>query len=94
MKKFYEAWQDESCIAFAEAEGIEQDKEKGILSENAELLHRVEAATWEEAMTIHYQKMGWSPYRPQGEAADCPNGCGAKYYPAGSGQCPNCGRIS
>jgi hypothetical protein len=93
MKKIYEAWQDETCIAFAEQERIKWDKSKGILSEEAKFLHRVEADTWEEAMTIHYQKMGWSPYKPEGEAIECPNNCGATFYPEGSGECPNCGDI-
>ncbi len=93
MKKFYEAWQDETSIGFSLSENIQRDKTNGIMSENAKLLHTVEADTWEEAMAVHYQKMGWSPYSPEGEAESCPNNCGATFYPEGSGECPNCGRI-
>jgi hypothetical protein len=95
MKKVYEAWVDEPncCIAFATAESIEADRSKGLLSHKARFLHRVEADTWEEAMAVHYIKMGWRPYVPEGESKECPRGCGAMFYPEGSGECPNCGRI-
>jgi len=93
LKKFYEAWQDENSISFTEAEGIKWQKSQGMLSNNAKLLHSVEADTWEEAMTAHYQKMSWSPYKPEGEAKDYPNNCGAMFYPEGSGECANCGKI-
>lgn len=95
MKKLYEAWQDEDegGISFAQIEAIEREKSQGMISENAQLLHRVEADTWEEAMTVHYQKMDWSPYKSMGEAVECPNDCGSAFRPEGSGKCPDCGKI-
>ena len=50
---------------------------------------RVEAGSWEEAMTIYNFRLGYTPYKPVGEAAPCPN-CGSLHYPEGSGQCWNC----
>jgi hypothetical protein len=95
MTKIYEAWaSDDGCeITFAEVESIEQQLGQASFPRNAKLLHRIEADCWEEAMTKHHEKMGWGNYNPEGDPKDCPNGCGAMFYPEGSGQCPNCGRI-
>jgi hypothetical protein len=51
MKKLYEAWQfDDGCvIAFAEAEGIRKEIEQGLIPKDANLLHQIEAQTFEEA---------------------------------------------
>ncbi len=58
MKKLYEAWQDEdeSTVSFSEAKWIKEQRLQGQLSENAQLLHSVEAKTWEEAMAVHHVK--------------------------------------
>jgi hypothetical protein len=95
VTKIYEAWEsDGGCeITFAEVEGIKEQMARGLMPKNAKLLHRIEASYWEEAMTIHNEKMGWGKYKPEGEPKDCPNGCGAVFYPKGSGECPNCGKI-
>lgn len=95
MKKQYEAWSDETdrSITVATPDGIQELRSKGLLSEGAKLLHRIEADTYEEAMAVHNIKMGWNPYVPMGAAQECPRGCGAMFYPGGSGECPNCGRI-
>ena len=95
MKKTYEAWEDESgcSVAFGPLESIEAQRSHGLLSEDAKLLHRVEAHTWEEAPTEHHARTGWGPYKPEGEPPGCPKGCGATFYPPGSGECPNCGWI-
>lgn len=95
MKKVYEAWQGDAgrSTAFAPVESIQEQRANGSLPEDARLLYRVEADTWEEAMAVHYMKMGWGPYLPEGEPIECSRGCGAMFYPEGSGECPNCGRI-
>ena len=95
MKSRYEAWFDEEngSLTFALPEQIEMQRKDNLLSDDAKLLHVVFADTPEEAMAVHNIKMGWGAYNPPGESEDCPNGCGAKYYPKGSGVCPNCGRI-
>ena len=95
MKKVYEAWRDEAdCrITFAPPEGIESERANGDITDKAVLLHRVEADTFEEALAVHHIKMGWRPFVPMGEAKECPKGCGAMFYPEGSGECPNCGSI-
>jgi hypothetical protein len=96
MKQIFEAWDDpdNNSIAFATIESINSQKSKGLISERAVFLYRVKADTWEEAMAVHHQKMGWEPYKPEGKPEICPNGCGGSYYPDGSGQCPNCGQIT
>jgi hypothetical protein len=95
MKKLYEAWQydDGGVIAFDEAEGIRQEMTQGLIPKDAKLLHQIEAEYWEEAQTLHYLKMDWGEYKPEGEAKECPNSCRSMFYPEGSGECPNCGRI-
>jgi hypothetical protein len=95
MKKIYEVWSDDDgCqISISTVEGIAQQFARGALSEKAVLLHRIEADTYEEAMSERNRLMDWEPYKPGGEAMDCPNACGAKFYPEGSGECPNCGDI-
>jgi hypothetical protein len=37
--------------------------------------------------------MDWGAYKPMGEAKECPNGYGSMFYPEGSGECPNFGKI-
>ncbi len=98
MRKVYEAWAEEdggswSSIAFGPIEGIEEQRAKGLLDPHAKLRYRIEADTFEEALAVHHIKMGWSPFQPAGEPKPCPNSCGGVFYPEGSGECPNCGRI-
>lgn len=50
---------------------------------------KIETNTWEEAMSIHYLRLGFAPYKPMGKAKPCPN-CGAIFYPDGSGECWSC----
>ena len=95
MRTTYEAWLDEQeqCITFGDLANIQWHRSHGGLGSAAKLLHRIDADTPEEAMAVHHIKMGWAPFIPSGEAARCPRGCGACYYPQGSGQCPNCGLV-
>ncbi len=95
MLRVFEAWADDAggSITFAEADEIAVLQSRGLLAATARLIHRVHTETYEEAQAVHHVKMGWSPYKPLGLAADCPKGGGAQYYPAGSGECPNCGKI-
>ncbi len=92
MKIKYEAWQDEKSTTFADEENITQLRGKGLFSGEPKLLHTIMADTPEEASAVHHIKMGWEPYIPQGKPENCPK-CGAIYYPEGSGECPNCGKI-
>ncbi len=84
---------ESGSLTFSSPEQIVELRANGLLGSSAKLLHTVEADTPEEAMAVHNIKMGWGAYNPPGESKDCPNKCGAKYYPEGSGICPNCGRI-
>lgn len=93
-RKFkFEAWEDEEGVSFAKKESLQWQQENGLLGKNVKVLHTVEADTHEEAMAVHHIKMGWEPYKPEGEPQLCPNGCGSYYYPRGSGECPKCGKI-
>lgn len=93
MTKIYEAWSDVSGesedISFFDAETIASQG----LPEKATLLYRVEADTYEDAMRLHHERMGWEPYKPMGSPAECPRGCGSTFYPEGSGECRVCGRV-
>lgn len=92
MRKRFEAWQDDNGITVSDEDGIRQTREKGLFLGEPKLLHIIVADTSEEAMAVHHIKMGWEPYRPQGDSAKCPK-CGSIYYPHGSSECPKCGPI-
>ena len=83
----FEAWSDPSDESILLASV--PLRSANILGPDAVLLYRFEAATVEEASSIHALRMGWDPYCPTGAAASCPV-CGATYYPAGSGECWRC----
>ena len=93
MRKTYEAWTEENSMTFSDLDGLQDQRLKGLLSAEAKLLHRIEADTPEEALAVHHIKLGYSPFVPMGKPAPCPKGCGAVFYPEGSGECSNCGPI-
>ena len=88
----YETWYNrkENSTTCATSEEIARQRAKGLIGPDAELLYRLEAATFEEALAILNLRMGYEPYQPRGRPAPCPR-CGANYYPEGSGQCWRCG---
>jgi hypothetical protein len=98
MKKVFEAWSEGhgekwEAMTLATPDVVGEMMDRGLLSRSALLKFRIEADTIEEAKAVQHIKMGWPPFRPNGKAAPCPNLCGAVYYPEGSGECPNCGKI-
>jgi hypothetical protein len=95
MKKLYEVYQgmDGCSLTLGTPETFQQLRSNGLLENDAKLLFWIIADTLEEAMAVRNIKMGWAPYVPEGEPKECPRGCGAMFYPEGSGECPNCGRI-
>jgi hypothetical protein len=93
MKKAYEGWASKGSVTFTLAQSIPDLRQRGLLEADAKFLHRIEADTFEEALAVHHLRIGREPYRPMGKPAQCPNGCGAYFYPEGSGECPNCGKI-
>lgn len=54
-----------------------------------ELIWRIEAGNWEEAMAIYHLRQGWEPYQPPIPVGTCPK-CNALFYLQGSGQCWQC----
>jgi hypothetical protein len=66
MPDLYEAWQDpaDSSITFTLASSIPELRQKGLLSVDARLLYRFEARSYNDAMAMHHERMGWEPYRP------------------------------
>ncbi len=84
----YQAWRDPDGIHYWRADAGPRPPN---MRSPAELLWEFDAATDEEAMCIHFLRLGWHPYRPNGDVSQCPT-CGAMYYPEGSGQCWKCGR--
>ena len=89
----WQAWGSGASITFAPSARIDALKADGTIEDDQILLHEIVAATGEDAMTQHHQKMGWEPYKPVGEPSACPNKCGGDYYPDGFGDCPHCGNI-
>ena len=71
----FEAWYDpdDNSIMLGKLEDIAVNKEKKLLSKNSELLYQIAADTPEEASAIHYLRQGWGPYKPVGEAEECPH---------------------
>lgn len=39
----------------------------GDLDEDAEAIYSIKAATWEEALSVHHDIQGWTPYVPMKE---------------------------
>ena len=88
----YEAWEteDPGCTLFESSQLEEIKNHPAFLLTNK--LYEFEAATQEEAHSIHNLRMGWGPYKPMGDPKPCPK-CSAWFYPEGSGQCWRCGKI-
>jgi len=88
----YQAWRDPiaGCITYTYRVADDGQRPPG-LSDAAELLWEFDAASSEEAMSVHFVRLGYAPYYPAGDPAPCP-ACGAIYYPHGSGECWKCGR--
>lgn len=84
----YQAWRDSDGIHYWRADAGPSPPN---MRAPAELLWEFDAATDEEAMCIHFLRLGRHPYRPNGDVSKCP-ACGSMYYPEGSGQCWKCGR--
>ena len=87
----YEAWHDpdEHVYSCGTTEQMEASRRRGVLGPRSSLLYSFEAGTHEEAQAIHSLRMGWRPYRPEGEPEPCPT-CNAFYYPQGSAECWLC----
>ena len=83
----YEAWETEDgVVLFESRRGDEMRHVEALVNK----LYEFEAATYEEAASIHSLRMGWGPYTPMGEPRACEQ-CGAWYYPSGSSHCWRCG---
>jgi hypothetical protein len=87
----YEAWWDPADESYTcgTSAGLAEQRKNGLLSPEATLLYSFEAATTEEAYSIHSLRMGWGPYMPLGDPSECPR-CGAWFYRDGSGECWRC----
>src|SRR5437867_11496871 len=75
MKRTFEAWQDSDGLSmtFAPRDSIQELRDKNLLAHNATLLLSVDADSYEEAMAIYHLRMGWAPYRPEGESSPVRN---------------------
>jgi len=92
MKRTFCAWAstpEEPPHSLLEGDVQPRDAAGNVLAGCEQLLFRVEACSWEEAMAIYYLRQGWAPFVPEGPAEICPK-CAALFYPRGSGQCWNC----
>ena len=96
MKRTFEFWQHFGSgvgdVTGSTADRIKEMRAQGLIPPDAKLLYQIEADTLEEAMSIHNLRMGWGPYKPEGDPEPCPK-CGSWFYPKGSGDCWKCGNI-
>ena len=92
VRKTFEAWQSAEDVAFGTAASMADQRSRGLLGSDAVQLYSIEAGTWEEAMAIHHLRMGFEPYRAQGQPVPCA-ACSALLYPEGSGECWRCGFV-
>jgi len=90
MKKFH-AWRNSEGTVFVSREEIPLETVAGE-QEGTEILFEILAATAEEAAAICNLRMGFGPYEPIGEPERCPK-CDFWYYPQGSAECWQCGKI-
>ena len=58
MKKTYEAWIEDRDITFTLASNLCDLRQRGLLRPDAKFLHRIEADTFEEALAVHYLRLG------------------------------------
>lgn len=89
----FELWANEDGTqhSFWPRESI--DRKHPAFSDMVRLVFSIEADSYEEAMAACYIRRGFDPYKPEGKPVECPNNCGAHYYPEGSAVCPICGKI-
>jgi len=90
----WQAWEDgEGGVVFAPRERCVQWQQQGLLLEPLRLLHEIVAGNGDQAMAIHFQKMGYEPTKTVGEPRPLANERGELYYPKGLGDfhCRNCG---
>ena len=95
VKKVFECWitPDKTNVTFSTRKNIQQEKDRGLIPQDAYLQYSIEADTFEEACAIHSLRQGWGAYKPIGEAELCPK-CNSWFYPQGSGECWHCGKTS
>jgi hypothetical protein len=89
-QQIYRCWRADGSVALVRLDHEAAQRQAGALPENASLQYSFAAASYEEAMAIHYLRQGFSAYQPVGPAVPCPQ-CGALRYTAGSGECWQCG---
>ena len=67
MPILFELWRDDNGdITFFNSENV---SERNMLSEDSKLIWSVWANTWEEAMTLRNEYLGFEPYKPLGRGA-------------------------
>ena len=94
VKQIFECWvnRDKTEISLMSREEAQRNIETDGLTKADLLEYSIEADTWEEACAIHNLRQGWGGYNPMGEPEPCPK-CGSWFYPQGSGECWQCGKI-
>ena len=90
--KTYEAWESAVGAMLCESEKVAQMQSNPAMRLTRKLFD-VQAGNWEEACAIYHLRMGYAPYAPMGDAQPCPK-CGSWFYPHGSGECWQCGKIA
>ncbi len=86
----YQSWKFEGDTTFTTIERVNDLQKEGSIPKEAELEYTFDAATFEEALSIHSLRQGHGPYKPIGEPSSCPQ-CASYVYAEGSGECWRCG---
>ena len=90
MKKFH-AWRTSEGSVYVSRDSFVLEDLAGP-EQTAEILFEIHAETAEEAAAICNLRLGFGPYEPIGEPERCPH-CDFWYYPEGSSECWQCGKV-
>jgi len=88
----FEAWYDaaDSSVGLTYSSEVQRMKAIGRWLKQPVLLHRFQASSLEEAVSLHQGKMDWDNFWKVKALIDTCPACGVSYFPLRSASCPNC----
>ncbi|MCB5173709.1 hypothetical protein [Microvirga lenta] len=88
----FEAWFDgaDYSVALMSLSEVARLKAHGGWLQEPVFLHRIRAASLEEAVDVHREKMDWDNFADQTDLIETCSGCGVGFFPKRSASCPNC----
>ena len=64
MKNQFHVWHSESFNSYTITCGGNASDHQDKLEPDAKVIHAFEASSWDEAMTLYHEYMGFEPYKP------------------------------